>query len=563
MKLVIGLLLLSTTISASENPPYWDNANWSEGHIRTLSNRKNIYQLPQEVLAEFQEKGKIHALSYPVEVTGLLIPYYPFKRVLESDSRNPVRRIFSRIGREVSGFESMDDMYAWLGLHEYPNVEGSGVYRVPYPTGRKPDDRMGASLIERDGAKGLTFSCAACHSSNPFGKKIIRLTNRFPRANEYFHLGKKFMPAVPAALFGSAAGANKAERKMYKETRKNLPYITVKKPLSIGLDTSLAQVGLSLAKRADDEYATKTKYGARNPRPSELDKNPADSKPAVWWNLKYKNRWLSDGSVVSGNPIYTNFLWNEIGRGTDLKELETWLENNKQKVMELTTAVFATEAPRYEEFFGADSIDLEMAKRGEHHYKSMCMKCHGAYKKGWSGENSDELSQQELIQTLVVKYPKKTKVIDLGTDPYRYKGMEAFAKDLNKLKISKTMGTVVKPQKGYVPPPLVGIWARWPYFHNNSVPSLCALLSPASERPKTFWMGEAKDAESDFDQDCVGYPTGDAVPTEWKKDQKYLFNTNVKGLSNSGHDERIFIKNGEYLLSGSKKRELIEFLKTL
>ena len=78
--------------------------------------------------------------------------------------------------------------------------------------------------------------------------------------------------------------------------------------------------------------------------------------------LKYKTRWLSDGSIVSGNPIFTNFLWNEIGRGVDLQELEQWLKNNKKIVMELTTAVFATESPRWTDFFHADTINIVKAK---------------------------------------------------------------------------------------------------------------------------------------------------------------------------------------------------------
>jgi len=48
----------------------------------------------------------------------------------------------------------------------------------------------------------------------------------------------------------------------------------------------------------------------------------ADSKPAVWWGLKYKNRWLSDGSVVSGNPIFTNIIWNELVTLNDLTDLK-------------------------------------------------------------------------------------------------------------------------------------------------------------------------------------------------------------------------------------------------
>ena len=155
-------------------------------------------------------------------------------------------------------------------------------------------------------------------------------------------------------------------------TKQNLKAVGVKQPQVLGLDTSLAQVALSLAKREQNAYATKSRRAQRRPRRNALSKKIADSKPAVWWNLKYKTRWLSDGSIVSGNPIHTNFLWNEIGRGADLKELEKWMEENEKTIQELTVAAFATEAPRWTDFFDVKTIDLEKAKREESHFKKLC-----------------------------------------------------------------------------------------------------------------------------------------------------------------------------------------------
>ena len=95
-------------------------------------------------------------------------------------------------------------------------------------------------------------------------------------------------------------------------------------------------------------------------------------------------------------------------------------------------------------------------------------------------------------------------------------------------------------------------------MHNNSIPNLCALLSPENERPKTYWAVEATDKDKDFDSACVGYYVDG---TGMNKD--YLYDTSRKGLSNKGHDKGIFIKNGKNLLLGETKRNLIEFLKTL
>jgi hypothetical protein len=256
-----------------------------------------------------------------------------------------------------------------------------------------------------------------------------------------------------------------------------------------------------------------------------------------WWNVKYKTRFLSDGSVVSGNPVYTNFLWNELGRAVDLKELETWLKNNPHTIHELTAAVFASSAPRYTDFFPASSINLDSAKRGQNLFENTCSRCHGSYEKAWDAPNTSGLTQSQILETTKVNYFEKTPVKNVGTDPARYEGTKYFAERLNNLAISKFMGTVVVPQKGYVPSPLVGIWARWPYFHNNSAPTLCDVLTVSSLRTKKYYTGDAVNPNTDYDDDCVGFPRGDKTPKAWRE-QERLFDTARQGLSNAGHDIR-------------------------
>jgi hypothetical protein len=208
-------------------------------------------------------------------------------------------------------------------------------------------------------------------------------------------------------------------------------------------------------------------------------------------------------------------------------------------------------------------IDLPRAKSGQRHFENTCKKCHGTYQKGWESQNSDELTVDELVATTKVIYHEETPVKDVGTDPGRYQGMKYFSERLNELKISKWMNTVVEPQEGYVPPPLVGLWSRYPYLHNNAIPNLCALLTPPGERPKTFWQGSAKNKKTDFTQECVGYPTGDAVPQKWKEVEDAKFDTSREGLSNGGHYRMLLNKDGTEKYSWSEKMELIEYLKTL
>lgn len=503
--------------------------------VEILSPRFNIYDLPEPEFSQQVVAGKKHAVNYPVEITQMVLPY------------RAINYFFNIFGNVTS----FNEMEIWLGLHPFPKANEVGIYKIPNPNQNK-DLYMGTTIINKFGADGFTFSCAGCHSANLFGKSILGMTNRFPRANDYFVLGKKAANFMNYDLFRFATNATPQEMHLLKDTMSNIVYIESASPIARGLDTSLSSVALSLSHRVQDEYATKDYVQAMHPRDNALRKIPADSKPLPWWNVKYKNRFLADGSVVSGNPVFTNFLWNEIGRGTDLHELEKWLDDNQETIHELTAMVFATEAPKYTDFFPVSKINLESAKRGQQVYLQTCKGCHGVYEKNWDAG----------IQTTKVIYPKLTKVINVGTDPKRFEGINYFADDLNRLQLMKKMGTVVEAQKGYVPPPLVGIWARWPYFHNNSAPDLCSVLTESSKRPKKYYAGEAIDKDVDYDQECNGYPLGEKTPKHWKK-KDFEFDTSKLGMSNSGHDQGIFIKEGREILSAQDKKDLIQFLKTL
>ena len=556
--------------SYSTTNEIWDRPDWSENaSIKVGEARSNIYDLDEETLKTWNRNGRIHALKYPVEVSGIFLPWRPMKWALgnpkEFTKRLTENGVFLHDENSPDGipFSDINGFFDWMGLSKYPEHEGEGVFFVPKPKEMIDGDRMGLTIIQSEQGEKLTFSCATCHATTLFGKQIIGLNNKRPRTNELFVYAGKFLPMIHPWLFQWSTGASKGETEMYTQTRINVASIGALAPMALGVDTSLAQVALSLAKRNEDDYISKNPNLERYPRYNELQKSRADSKPAVWWNLKYKTRWLSDGSIVQGNPIFTNFLWNEIGRGADMKEIEQWLKDNKQTVMELTTSIFNTPAPRWTDFFNAETIDIEKAKRGEQLFMSSCKGCHGVYEKGWSSTRANELTKKELLATTKVKYHEKTPVKNVGTDSLRYEGMKYFADDLNRLSISKWMKTVVVPQEGYVPPPLVGIWARYPYLHNNSIPTLCDLLTPVKDRTKKFYQGTSDNVQTDFDFNCVGFPVGDKAPTSWSTVSDALIDTSRPGLQNIGHEKMLFDESGKEKFSQTQKMDLIEFLKTL
>lgn len=537
-------------------------ADWSEtSRVPEGSDRENILSLDPQSFETYRLEGYKHANVYPVTVTGLLIPYQPLLNFFKADTRNPLKKILQDVGKTYVGFKTEEELYQWLGLNKF-NDNGKGIYQIPYPNGKKDQFYVGAGLVKTPNGDGLTFSCFTCHSGNLFGTTVIGLTNKRVKANKFFHMAKGSVQYIPSDLFRIGTGATKGETAMFKRTRQNLWSVGAKEPQVLGLDTSLPQVALSLIRRNPDPIASKNDLLEKFPLEHELDTYIADSKPMVWWTLKYKNKWLADGSIVSGNPIFTNILWNELGRGADLVELQKWMKNNKRTIDAMTVAAFSTKPPLWTDFYPADTINLDRAMKGQDIFRNSCMKCHGDYVKGWE-LNDPSMNRVDLLKTVKVDYFEDTPIKDVGTDSQRRLGIETFYRELNNLEISKWMKTVVKPQPGYVPPPLVGIWARYPYMHNNSIPNLCALMTAPKDRPVTFVQGPANDKWTDYDIDCVGYPVGANMPLAWRNDKEAFFDTRKPGLRNIGHYEMFLNKDGSEKYTADQKKDLREFLKTL
>ena len=551
-----GFLFLLCLSALGQGP------EWSQQALIPDGGRWNPYGFSEDVFAANRARGQMHAHLYPVESTGILIPEKPLREILDNTTWNPLVAILNEIFKDVTDIDSFEGLFRWAGLVPPPSADSPSQFLVALPDSFKNGDLYGFSRFKKNGVDVFTMSCAACHSDQLFGQTILGMSKRFPRANDFFIRAQRAAPLYSPWLVQLYTGATDAEMDFFDRAFENLNAVGLRQPIALGLDTSLAQVALSLNKRAATPWAEKDPFYENDPRPDNLDRYPGDSKPAVWWNTKYKTRWLSDGSVIDGNPIYTNLLWNEIGRGSDLHELDAWFAKNPDVVEELTTMVFSSQAPRFEDFFAAEKINRDSAMSGEKIFLRTCTRCHGIYEKNWNQPNAEILTWAEQLETRRVVYPQPTRVYDVGTDTYRRRAMKSLER-LNELQISKNQGIVVQAQEGYVPPPLVGIWARWPYFHNNSIPTLCALLIRADKRPKTYVAGPPINANRDFDSECNGYPLGIKSPRDWNTNTDYLFDTRSNGLSNSGHDEGIFLRDGQELLSAEDKSDLIQFLQTL
>jgi len=104
-------------------------------------------------------------------------------------------------------------------------------------------------------------------------------------------------------------------------------------------------------------------------------------------------------------------------------------------------------------------------------------------------------------------------------------------------------------EEGYVTGPLDGIWARAPYLHNGSVPTMEHLLVPDS-RPVKYKRGSL-----DYDTERLGF--------DWNTGT-HEFDTQKNGLRKAGHDDaEIFFGGYDFKKDTASRTALIEYLKTL
>lgn len=258
--------------------------------------------------------------------------------------------------------------------------------------------------------------------------------------------------------------------------------------------------------------------------PPKMTHHDHDAPP--WWNFKKKTHLYSDGFAPKGHRALMQFMlipqngperfaeWEG-----DFREVFAWLES--------------LEPPAYP--FG---IDQALASRGQAVFNSICADCHGTY---GAGET----------------YPNKIVPIEeVGTDPVRLGSLSPQGRMAYAASWFGHFGKhdVISDPGGYVAPPLDGIWASAPYFHNGSVPTLWHVLN--SDKRPTVW----RRSEDGYDTQKVGleFAAFEALPagvTTGRERRKY-FDTGKFGKSAAGH-------TFPDVLDEAEKRAVLEYLKTL
>ena len=179
------------------------------------------------------------------------------------------------------------------------------------------------------------------------------------------------------------------------------------------------------------------------------------------------------------------------------------------------------------------AIDQQLAAHGRTIFDATCARCHGTYELGGIYPN-------ELVP-----------LSDVATDPALATGAAQFAAPDVQWFAQSFWGEVsqLDPQMGYVAPPLEGIWASAPYFHNGSVPTIAAVLD-SSQRP-TYWTRSFQ--STDYDQAALGWNFTAVQPDP---SMTTIYDTTLPGYTNSGHTY------GD-ALDDADRAAVLEYLKTL
>ena len=325
----------------------------------------------------------------------------------------------------------------------------------------------------------------------------------------------------------------------------------------------------------------------------------APVKPPFLWNAP-QSAWVQWSAVVT-NPLSRN-AGETLGVFTryDLKSAtpEQGLFDTTTDIrglVKLESLLKVLAPPKWpEEILG--KLDQDKVMIGQKLFVNHCQQCHTTYPYRWSPERAPGkrfIENAIVPQTIVGTDGTQLKGISFNPEPVIFTGTLApyfngqakvsngefgqviqgkiVAKAVNKAgPFSKeefaemnsytnylNEPPVPSPQDSYKAAPRDGIWATGPFLHNGSVPTIYALLSPAAERPSSFFVTR------EFDPIKLGINTSVVNP------QDYFFDTTLIGNSNAGHSfEKSYSQtrgNGVIgpELSAAERYAIIEYLKSI
>ncbi|MEE2940652.1 MAG: cytochrome c [Planctomycetota bacterium] len=248
----------------------------------------------------------------------------------------------------------------------------------------------------------------------------------------------------------------------------------------------------------------------------------ADLDAPPLWHLSTRSRLYLDGYVAKDPRVPMQF---SLGLEMEPARVEA-LEPAYQDIWRWMESL---EPPTW-----PHEVDMELAATGAAIFRRACARCHGT-----AGD-----------------YPERRVPLDVvGTDALRARSMpRAFREFMSQSWLTRFGEVDVElDPEGYVAPPLDGIWASAPYFHNGSVPTLWHVLHP-DDRPEAWRrVGGGYDAE----RVGLAIEERDERPRGLDPAERRTWvDTAREGRSAGGH-------RFPGRLAEEERRALLEYLKTL
>lgn len=405
-----------------------------------------------------------------------------------------------RIFRELQSSGSVAD------IKKVPGRD-SAMDGLPYNTNR---------VIGRTGIPIVSSNCLSCHGTVLFGELVIGLGNEFADFTQN--------PSVAVERSGALVQGEDeiTEWTVFANRIAAIaPYIQTR---TVGVNPAPNLTGALVAHRDVDTHAWLDEPQMLMP---PTDPPPVSVPP--WWRMKKKHAMFS---LSEGRQDHARFM---LAASMLCADSEEELDRIDAYAPDVRAYLSNIQPPAY-----PFDVNAELAAMGQPIYEQECASCHGG--PGEASDYPNTVTDIESVQT-------DSRLMDVATGDY---GRE-FAAWFNASWFGDL--SVAAPAKGYIAPPLDGIWATAPFLHNGSVPSIQALLT-VTDRP-THWRHIANDANDPDSYDTKnlgwryeGVSTGSASAADPR-----VYDTSLEGYGNQGHSY------GDSL-SERDKNALIEYLKT-
>ena len=395
----------------------------------------------------------------------------------------------------VAGYEQL---WKQWGLAARP-ADFDEQFRRRYGLGPAPFPNHGLPLGLRRAAaphsERVVLDCMVCHGGSMFGEGVVGLPNTTNDLSALFADLQRAsgLPSVP-------------------------PILSVNRTRGVNNAGALGVFFFSLR---NDDLSPRL-----FPAPLGWERYPDLDTPAWWLLKKKKNMYCDAGMSAVSTRSMMQFMLTPRRPAEEVKRAEADFDAIRRYLGTIPPPKFPF------------PVNAEKAARGAVAFAEHCAECHGTY-----GDRPT--------------YPGRIVPLDeIGTDPARHAAITAAARDA----YNRTwFGALhpARPTAGYQAPPLDGVWATAPYFHNGSVPTLAGVLDPAA-RPQAFRLSPGRDRR-DFDTERVGWKhdeRGEAPAKLEPAEARRWFDTRRYGAANTGHDY------GKQL-TAAERGDVIEYLKTL